>query len=92
MEARPIFILGSLIYSISYLYYRLVKYGWSWNLSHYLLLFRGVICSFLFAITTVFDSNVTLVLGMYLFSCVIDLIRHNNLLQIVLKRYYKNIV
>lgn len=92
MAFRPIFIAVSLIYSIWFLWYRVAYYGWNRNLSHYLVFFRGVVCSIFFIVTVIFTLNLKYVLAVYLFSCIFDLIRHNGLLRIVLKRYYKNII
>lgn len=92
MVLRPIFIIIALICSIWYLFYRVTMYGWSKNISHYLLLFRGVICPLVFVLAILLQFDLKYPLGIYLFSCIFDLIRHNMLLRTVLKRYYKNII
>ena len=92
MDLRPLFIVVSLVYSISYMTYRVVTYGWCWNLSHLLLFYRGVICSLLFLVLMSVDASLNYLIGIYMFSCVFDLIRHNILLQTVLRRFYKNII
>lgn len=91
-DFRPVFVAVILFYSLGYMIYRILKYGWTWNLSHSLLFFRGVVCSVLFIVGALFKLKLNMIIAIYLLSCILDLIRHNALLQIVLRRYYKNIV